>query len=219
MICIAASYVAAFLPLFCISLYFLQRFYLRTSCQLRLLELEARSLLYTILHSTVEGLDTISAFKWQHAFQQRLLKLLDASQKPYYLLFCIQQWLILVLGLMVAAMALLVVAFALEFRQISSSGSIGVGLIAIMQFNEALDKLIIQWTSLETSLGAIARLKSFSQDTVLEDDDTDARAEGLDVWPESGEIEFCNATASFRFVPKALLAISVCWRKMLSHNL
>jgi ATP-binding cassette subfamily C (CFTR/MRP) protein 1 len=197
LVCIGASYIATALPFLCIALYFLQKFYLRTSRQLRLLEIEARSPLYTIFQETSEGLDTILSFRWQIPFQSRLFALLDQSQKPYYLLFCIQRWLILVLGFMVTAMAVLLVAFALEFGQGSSSGSIGVGLIAILGFNDALNRLIIEWTTLETSLGAIARLKSFSQDTPIENDEA-----GLDNFPancpEEGEITFKNASASYR---------------------
>jgi ATP-binding cassette subfamily C (CFTR/MRP) protein 1 len=197
LVCIGASYIAAALPFLCIALYLLQKFYLRTSRQLRLLEIEARSPLYTIFQETSEGLDTILSFRWQIPFQSRLFALLDLSQKPYYLLFCIQRWLILVLGFMVAAMAILLVAFALQFGQRGTSGSIGVGLIAILGFNDALNRLIVEWTTLETSLGAIARLKSFSQDTPIEDDD--ARLGNIPTnWPKDGEITFENASASYR---------------------
>jgi ATP-binding cassette subfamily C (CFTR/MRP) protein 1 len=196
LVCIGSSYIAAGLPFLCVALYFLQKFYLRTSRQLRLLEIEARSPLYTIFQETSQGLDTICSFRWQSAFRTRLFALLDLSQKPYYFLFCIQRWLILVLGFMVAAMAVLLVAFAFEFDS-GSSGAIGVGLIAILGFNEALNRLIVQWTALETSLGAISRLKDFSQDTSLEEDPGSMEGVAVD-WPERGEIKFENVSASYR---------------------
>ncbi|KAF2188570.1 hypothetical protein K469DRAFT_684596 [Zopfia rhizophila CBS 207.26] len=82
-------------------------------------------------------------------------------------------------------MALLLVAFALKCHQISSSGAIGVGLITILEFNDALNELIIGWTTPETSLGAIARLKGFSQDPPAEDDSS-ANAGVPNHWPSKG---------------------------------
>ncbi|PSN69168.1 P-loop containing nucleoside triphosphate hydrolase protein [Corynespora cassiicola Philippines] len=196
LVCVGASYIAAIIPVLCAALYLLQKYYLRTSRQLRLLEIEARSPLYTIFEETVEGIDTIVSFKWQSPFQEKLFRLLDASQKPYYLLFCIQRWLMLVLGLMVAAMAMLLVALAIEVRQASSSSSVGVGLIAILTFNDLLNRLIVEWTSLETSLGAITRLKNFSQDTPVEADACDNNIP--ENWPARGTVEFRGACASYR---------------------
>lgn len=59
-----------------------------------------------------------------------------------------------------------------------------------------MNRLIIEWTTLETSLGAIARLRSFSQDTPIEEDKgriNDVPAK----WPSRGEIVFENAVASY----------------------
>jgi ATP-binding cassette subfamily C (CFTR/MRP) protein 1 len=193
---ISASYTAAFIPLLLIALYYLQKFYLRTSRQLRLLEIEARAPLFTVFQETVDGLDTIIPLGWGTPWEETLFNALDASQKPYYLLFCIQRWLILVLGFVVAAMATVLVAFAIQVNGLSSAGAIGVGLIALLNFNDRLNLLVVEWTTLETSLGAIARLKAFSQDTAVEDDAPDG--DGADQWPSQGSVEFRNVTARYR---------------------
>ena len=191
-----ASYIAATTPLLCGCLYILQMFYLRTSRQLRFLDLEARSPLYTHFLETLKGLITVRAFGWQAAFRQRCLNLLDISQRPYYLLYCIQRWLSLVLGMFVAALAVLLVAFALEFKDTTSRGAIGVSLIAILGFNENLTLLVTSWTSLETSLGAIARLKNFSSSTPSENFKSEAEMPPAD-WPHKGAIEFQDVASSY----------------------
>ncbi|KAL1598820.1 hypothetical protein SLS60_007962 [Paraconiothyrium brasiliense] len=193
---ISASYTAAFIPLVLVALYYLQKFYLRTSRQLRLLEIEARAPLFTVFQETVDGLDTIIPLGWSTQWEKKLLTTLDTSQKPYYLLFCIQRWLILVLGLVVAAMATILVTFALQVEGLSSAGAIGVGLVALLNFNDRLNLLIVEWTTLETSLGAIARLKTFSQDTAAEDNAPNG--EWSDQWPRQGNIEFRNVSARYR---------------------
>ncbi len=64
---------------------------------------------------------------------------LDDSQRPYYLLFCIQRWLALVLDLIFAAMAIIVVALATSLRHSTSPGFLGVSL------NNILCERIVHW--------------------------------------------------------------------------
>jgi ATP-binding cassette, subfamily C (CFTR/MRP), member 1 len=72
-----------------IAVYFLQKFYLLTSRQLRFLDLEARSPLCTPFLESQEGLATLRAFGWQSVAQEMEIKRPDTSQKPYYMLYCI----------------------------------------------------------------------------------------------------------------------------------
>jgi ATP-binding cassette subfamily C (CFTR/MRP) protein 1 len=73
MICIAqpilittsSKFVAAFMPAAVIVLYLLQRFYLRSSRQIRLLDLEAKSPMDTHFLETLSGLYNHRAFNWQ----------------------------------------------------------------------------------------------------------------------------------------------------------
>ncbi|KAI3332982.1 ABC transporter [Ustulina deusta] len=189
-----SSYMALSVPVLIITVGILQYVYLRTSRQLRLLDLEARSPLYTHFLETLGGLSTVRAFGWQEQFKTRNEKLLDLSQKPYYLLYCIQRWLNLVLDLIVGAEAVLVVGLALGLRHTTSPGLLGVSLNNILSFNVALSSLVSGWTVLETSLGSIARLKQFEADVEPED-----KGELMDQppphWPDRGAIEFCNVTA------------------------
>lgn len=110
------------------AVYVLQKIYLRTSRQLRYLDLEARSPLYSHFTETLSGLSTIRAFGWQEAETARNIKYLDASQRPFYLLFCIQRWLTLVLDLMVAGLAVIVIALAVCLRSSTAVGLLGVSL-------------------------------------------------------------------------------------------
>ncbi|KAF1980408.1 P-loop containing nucleoside triphosphate hydrolase protein, partial [Bimuria novae-zelandiae CBS 107.79] len=200
---ISASYTAAFIPLLLVALYYLQKFYLRTSRQLRLLEIEARAPLFTVFQEAVDGLDTIVSTGWGNQWREKLFTILDASQRPYYLLFCIQRWLIIVLGFVVAAMATILVTFAMQIQGLSSAGAIGVGLIALLNFNDRLNLLIVEWTTLETSLGAIARLKAFSQNTAVEEDGSGENVG--DEWPRAGSVEFKDVGAQYRDDPPPVL--------------
>lgn len=123
-----STYMAASVPFLVASVWGIQHVYLRTSRQLRMLDLEAKSPLYSHFLESVSGLSTIRAFGWNASFNAINAKLLDRSQQPYYLLYCVQRWLNLVLDCIVAAEAVLVVGLAVGLRGSTSPGLLGVSL-------------------------------------------------------------------------------------------
>ncbi|KAK1504420.1 uncharacterized protein CCOS01_16872 [Colletotrichum costaricense] len=194
-----SSYIAALIPPSFLALYLLQKYYLRTSRQLRHIDLEAKSPLFTHFSEVLVGLPTIRAFAWSPAMLRENHALLDASQRPYYLFFCVQRWLNVVLDLFIAGMAVVLVAFALYFTNATTMGAIGLAMVNIINFNQTLSDFIEMWTMLETSLGAIARLKYFVRYTPREDRDGETD-EMPPAWPGGGKIEIENVTAAYRQV-------------------
>ena len=198
LIAAGASYVGALIPGVACIIYFLQRYYLKTSRQLRLLDLEAQSPLYTQFVETFSGLTTVRAFGWQDTIQSHNIKLVDSAQRPYYLLFCIQRWLNFVLDMLVAGVAIALIAFATQLRSSTSAGAIGVAFVSVLNFNQSLADLVTNWTALETSLGAISRLKDFVATTPVEETDSENRMEPPETWPDQGTIELQNISFSYQ---------------------
>ena len=91
---------------------------------------------------SLSGLATIRAFGWQQNERDLNLQLLDTSQKPFYLLFMIQQWLTLVLDLVAMGLALIVTGIAVKLREVVSPGFTGVALVQIIGFNLSLQSLV-----------------------------------------------------------------------------
>jgi ATP-binding cassette subfamily C (CFTR/MRP) protein 1 len=121
---------------------------------------------------------------------------LDHAQRPEYLLLCLQRWLNIVLDLLAAAVATSVVAIAVAYRDRVSGAQVGIALNIMLVANTTLLKLVENWTTLEISLGAIARLKSLEERTPAEGSEVG----GLELeesWPERGEVELKNITASY----------------------
>lgn len=198
-----ASSVAAAIPVCLLALYLIQKYYLRTSRQLRLLDLEAKSPLYTQFAETLAGLPTIRAFGWAPAFRADNHRRLDASQRPFYTMFCVQRWLQVVLDLFVAGVAVVLVAVALRGATTASSAAVGLAMVNLIGFNQTLAEAVDQWTRLETSLGAVARLKWFAGNTP--DEDGPARhhrkhAPLPPAWPDRGAIALRNLVAAYRHV-------------------
>jgi ATP-binding cassette subfamily C (CFTR/MRP) protein 1 len=63
-----------------------------------------------------------------------------------------------------------------------------------MALGLSLKSLVSFWTSLETSIGSVSRIKSFSSDTPSEDPKHLEKAP--DDWIHSGQIEIENVSAS-----------------------
>lgn len=127
-------------------------------------------------------------------------RLLDLSQKPYYLLFCIQRWLVLVLDLIVAGLAVLLVGLAVAFRTRMNPGLLGIALVNMISLSHALTDLVQYWTTLETSLGAIARIKNFTESTPVETPPVEPKSEPSVEWPSTGALAFQHVTARYRYV-------------------
>ena len=66
-----------------------------------------------------------------------------------------------------------------------------------MTIGEYLGAIIISWTSLETSIGAVSRLKRFSEDVKSEDFPGEDQECPL-LWPDNGSLEIVNVSASYR---------------------
>ncbi|KAF3102920.1 hypothetical protein TWF706_005048 [Orbilia oligospora] len=193
----ASAYIAISFPALILAFYIIQRYYLRTSRQLRFLDLEAKAPVYTIFLESLEGLSTIRAFDWQSSFISKSYDLINTAQSPFYLLALLQKWLTLVLDLMTAALAVLVVGIAVATRETVSVGFTGVALTQIMGFTEYMKMFVLFWTQMETSLGAISRIRGFSEETPSEGTPEEENGVVPAGWPMAGEIEIQDATAGY----------------------
>ena len=194
---ISAKYFGAMLPFLIAIFYAIQKFYLRTARQLRLLDIEAKAPLFSRFLEALEGLVTIRAFGWQKDFERLNTEAIDVSQRPYYLLYCVQRWLNFVLDVVVTAIAFVVVTVAVQTKGNIEPGLIGIALVNIVNFSSSIKNLISNWTILETSIGAVSRVRSFEEETESEHSHS-----GNDTpppeWPSAGGIEFRGITASYK---------------------
>ncbi|TDZ53945.1 ABC transporter gloK [Colletotrichum trifolii] len=198
-----SQYLGITLPFLAIMLYFLQRFYLQTSRQVRLLGIEAKAPLYTHFSESVAGSATIRAFQWQSQYQNRNYDHIDTSQRPAYVQFCIQTWLAFVLNVMVTALAVILVSIVVTWHNKFSPGSVGVSLVMVIGFSEELARFIQTWTKMESSVGAVARIRRFVQET--ETEPTSGKRKVNKNWPRAGAVQFHRVVASYGVDTEAVL--------------
>ncbi|KAJ3943699.1 uncharacterized protein N0V96_006629 [Colletotrichum fioriniae] len=145
----------------------------------------------------VEGVTTIRAFGWEKQAEHANVVCLDKSQKPAYILLCLQQWLGIVLDLMVAAIATGLITLAVFVRGTTTAGQIGMALNIVLVANTTLLSLVTSWTNMEISLGAISRLKTLEADTPKEDQPHEDFVP-TEAWPPSGSVAFDKVTVSYK---------------------
>ncbi|KAF7622110.1 multidrug resistance-associated protein [Aspergillus flavus] len=194
----SSVYLAISYPILGALLYFVQKFYLRTSRQLRLLDLEAKSPLYTHFLDTLKGIATLRAFGFIPDDIHKNARLVDSSQRAAYLLLMIQEWLNLVLNLVVMVIAAVLTTLAVRLH--SNSAFAGASLYSLMTFGESLSGIVIYYTRLETSIGAIARLKTFNETVTSEDRDGPGEEDTVPDtnWPDRGLVELRSVSARYK---------------------
>lgn len=213
----ATPFIGSIIPFLLALFWVIQRIYLRTSRQLRIIDLEAKAPLCRHFSETLTGLISIRSFGWVEDFRQQSQNFIVKSQVPFYLLATIQNWLALVLDLTAAGLAILLVGLAVKLRGKIDPGYLALALtglvrihilsehllspqwlIEIMQMDLGFlfRELVLDWTMLETSLGAVARIKEFRETTPLELE-PDISSQLLDSWPSTGVIKLENVTARY----------------------
>ncbi|KNG85917.1 ABC multidrug transporter [Aspergillus nomiae NRRL 13137] len=205
---IASKYAAISFPAVILAVYCIQKVYLRTSRQLRFLDLEAKAPLYSHFSDCLGGLVTLRAFGWQQSMEEKNYELLDYSQRPFYLLYAIQRWLTLTLDLVVAGIAILLIVLVVVLRGSMSAGYVGVALLNVILFGQSIKLLVTFWTNLETHIGSILRVKMFSENVPSENLPTEQDSLPPD-WPSQGNIVFDSLSAEYRASEPVLSDVSM----------
>ena len=108
----------------------------------------------------------------------------------------VQQWLSVVLKLVILGLAVSLTALALKLR--STSGFTGVALVNLMSLNEMMMAVLYGWMLLETSISAVCRVKEFEEQTPQELDERPLSGEVVgENWPPMGKVECRDLKASY----------------------
>lgn len=195
-ICVSGKYIAAAIPFLLGVLYLIQRFYLRSSRQIRLLDIAAKAPLFSHFSETLDGLVTLRAFGWQTPYQKQMRMVLTTSQRPFYTLYAIQRWLTLVLDLVISGLAVILAGIAVAVQGSLSTGLVGLALVNLISLAGNVKLLVMQWALLETSLGAVARIRAYESMTPSEvkpDEVQDVPPN----WPRYGKVEIVRASTRY----------------------
>nr|POE50464.1 isoform 3 of canalicular multispecific organic anion transporter 2 [Quercus suber] len=195
---ISSKYIAVMIPFLVGAMYVLQHYYLRTSRQLRLLEIENKAPLYTQFIEALNGIVTIRAFQRESFFEDRNLVTLDASRKAEYMLLSVQCWLNFAIDIIIMLIVIIFVSITTTLRQQIGPSYLGIGLSTILGFNGSAKAFVTYWVLVEVSISAISRINSFiaSTDSETSPESTPANLEEMK-WPSEGAVELNGLVAQY----------------------
>ncbi|ORY66313.1 putative ABC transporter [Pseudomassariella vexata] len=192
---VAQKWLVVSLPVCSVIIYAVQKVYLRTSRQLRFLELESKAAVFSSFLES-ERNETIRSFDWRREVVRKNVACVSNAQRPEFLLLSLQRWLNLVFDLVAAILAVSVIALAVAWHGSTSSGQIGLALNILLVTNTTLLRLVESWTTLEVSLGAISRLKMLEEGTPSEHFPTETLSPPEN-WPLKGQVRLTRINAYY----------------------
>ncbi|RAH80143.1 P-loop containing nucleoside triphosphate hydrolase protein [Aspergillus japonicus CBS 114.51] len=197
---VVAKYMSLAVPPLLLVCFLLQKCYLRTSRQIRLLSIEAKAPLFQHLSEALSGGASIRALQWRTHLEEANLSMVDNSQKCTYTLFMVQQWLTLAMDLIASGLIVLLTVLTVLMRDSFDPGSSGTAVVTLMSFTQSLARLLKFWSMTESCLGAVSRIQSFAAHTPSESSGKAALPQHT-AWPSRGAIEMQNMSAAYKSNP------------------
>uniref|UniRef100_A0A672QTY4 Multidrug resistance-associated protein 1 n=1 Tax=Sinocyclocheilus grahami TaxID=75366 RepID=A0A672QTY4_SINGR len=196
-ILIATPLVAIIIPPLGLLYFFVQRFYVASSRQLKRLESVSRSPVYTHFNETLLGTSVIRAFGEQQRFIRESDGRVDLNQKAYFPSIVANRWLAVRLEFVGNCIVAFAALFAVMARDSLSPGIMGLSISYALQVTTSLNWLVRMSSEVETNIVAVERVKEYG-DTEKE---AEWRLEHSTLpagWPTTGHIEIRNFGLRYR---------------------
>ncbi|XP_038595558.1 multidrug resistance-associated protein 1 isoform X2 [Micropterus salmoides] len=161
-ILIATPLVAIIIPFLGVLYFFVQRFYVASSRQLKRLESVSRSPIYTHFNETLLGTSVIRAFGEQERFIRESDQRVDHNQKAYYPSIVANRWLAVRLEFVGNFIVSFAALFAVMARESLSPGIMGLSISYALQLTASLTWLVRMSSDVETNIVAVERVKEYA---------------------------------------------------------
>ncbi|XP_052452980.1 ATP-binding cassette sub-family C member 3-like isoform X1 [Carassius gibelio] len=177
--------------------FFVQRFYVATSRQLKRLESVSRSPIYSHFSETITGTSVIRAYGRNSAFVLSSDMKVDENQKSYYPGIVSNRW----LGVRIEFIGNCIVLFAAVFAVIRkaslSPGLVGLSVSYALQVTMSLNWMVRMTSDLESNIVAVERVKEYSETPTEAPWIVKDRQPPAD-WPPKGNVEFVDYSVRYR---------------------
>ena len=202
LILIAAStpvFVALIIPLAAIYLY-IQRYYLRTSRELKRLDSISRSPIYAHFQESLGGITTIRAYQQQGRFALENEWRVDANLRAYFPSIHANRWLAVRLEFIGSFIILAAASFAVISVATGSglsAGLVGLAMSYALQITTSLNWIVRQTVEVETNIVSVERVLEYAR-LPSEAPDIISKHRPKNSWPGQGAVDFHNYSARYR---------------------
>ncbi|KAK4455830.1 hypothetical protein QBC34DRAFT_388031 [Podospora aff. communis PSN243] len=193
------AFLTMVVPLAAMYMY-IQRYYLRTSRELKRLDSVSRSPIYAHFQESLGGISTIRAYRQQDRFEHENEWRVDANLKAYFPSISANRWLALRLEFIGAVVILAAAGFAVISVAGGSGltpGMVGLAMSYALQITTSLNWIVRQTVEVETNIVSVERVLEYAE-LPSEAPEIIHRNRPPVSWPARGEVEFNNYSARYR---------------------
>uniref|UniRef100_A0A8B9CNP0 ATP-binding cassette sub-family C member 10 n=1 Tax=Anser brachyrhynchus TaxID=132585 RepID=A0A8B9CNP0_9AVES len=192
------------------ALYFsIQRYYRRTSRELKRLYSLTLSPIYTHFSETLSGLSSIRAMRAAERFELENQLHLEQNQRCLFASNTAMQWLDIRLQMIGVAVVTAIAGIAIIQHQkdLGNPGLVGLALSYALSVTNLLSGLISSFTTTETMMVSVERTEEYTTDIPVEPQDKVVQVAAD--WPSRGLVEFQHVVLAYRAgLPNALDGVS-----------
>lgn len=193
-------FVALIIPL-ALMYYWIQRYYLRTSRELKRLDSVSRSPIYAHFQESLGGVSTIRAFRQQQRFELENEWRVDANLKAYFPSVSANRWLAVRLEFIGALVILAAAGFAIisvtRHNTRLTPGLVGLSMSYALQITTALNWIVRQTVEVETNIVAVERVLEYARLPSEAPEIVPGNRPPV-AWPAKGELDFVNYSTRYR---------------------
>ncbi|RDW70048.1 hypothetical protein BP5796_08445 [Coleophoma crateriformis] len=177
--------------------FFVGKFYLRSSRDLKRLESVQRSPLFQQFGETLNGITTIRAYGDERRFIRDNMQRVNSHTRPFIYLWAANRWLAFRIDVVGDLVAFFAGAFVVLSIGKIDAGSAGLSLSYAIGFTENVLWLVRLYAINEQNMNSVERIKEYldvEQEAAAVIEDTKPAAN----WPSQGSVEFINYTTRYR---------------------
>ncbi|KAI1359531.1 metal resistance protein YCF1 [Xylaria arbuscula] len=193
------AFVALIIPLGAVY-YWVQRYYLRTSRELKRLDSVSRSPMYAHFQESLGGISTIRAYRQQERFEQENEYRVDSNLRAYYPSISANRWLAVRLEFLGAVVILGAAGFSIisvTSHSGLSSGMVGLAMSYALQITTSMNWIVRQTVEVETNIVSVERILEYAR-LPSEAPEIIPRHRPPVAWPANGAVEFRNYSTRYR---------------------
>uniref|UniRef100_A0A8C0VM35 ABC-type glutathione-S-conjugate transporter n=1 Tax=Cyanistes caeruleus TaxID=156563 RepID=A0A8C0VM35_CYACU len=195
-ICLATPFFTVVIVPLSIFYYFVLRFYVSTSRQLRRLDSVTRSPIYSHFGETVSGLSVIRAYGHQERFLKQNEITMDINQKSVYSWIISNRWLAIRLEFVGSLVVFFSALLAVIAKDTLEGGIVGLSVSSALNVTQTLNWLVRTSSELETNIVAVERVHEYMK--VKNEAPWVTKKRPPRGWPSRGEIQFVDYKVRYR---------------------
>ena len=177
--------------------FFVGKFYLRSSRDLKRLESVQKSPLFQQFGETLAGVTTIRAYGEESRFIRDNMQRINTHNRPFIFLWATNRWLSVRIDLIGDFVSFFAGAFVVLSIGTISAGSAGLSLSYAISFTENVLWLVRLYAINEQNMNSVERIKEYlevEQEAQAEIEETKPASN----WPMKGSVEFINYSTRYR---------------------